>query len=90
MNHTTLIDIDKNIYHRISKQRAIARQIAGGNVYILPCLARTPSLMYSAPQCIPNELRTLNTIAAFINAYTWSNCNDELGYYIAYYIKEGE
>lgn len=90
MNNCTLSDTHGNTYTRISKQRAIKRHLSGHNVYILPRLAYSPSAMYPEPHCIPRELDTLHSLTAFLRAYTWSNCNDELGYYISYYIKEGE
>lgn len=77
-----------NGYVRVSKAVAKRRFTEGKETYVVPCKVRIGWLWYTAP-CIMSPAYG-DTFDSWINAFTAYNCNYELGYYPAYYVKEVE
>jgi len=86
--------INANGYERISKAAAFKLFCAGEALRVAPCKYRPDN------QCILSDLtkdgmRSLGyditsddvLFDRFVNDYTYYNCNYEVGYYLAFYIK---
>lgn len=78
-----------NGYDRISKTAAKRRFTEGKETYVVPCKVRIGGPWYNeAPRIMRHDYG--DTFDSWINAFTAYNCNYELGYYPAYYVKEVE
>lgn len=96
-----MLNVEMNGYKRIQKNKARRLYNDGVTVYLLPCKVYPDD---DHPWIKPfelnkkriddhyngyDELKKLYTFDSRINNFEYYNCNAELGYYAAYYIKEG-
>lgn len=77
-------------YVRISKRKARNLFYKGQTIWLLPCKCRVGDVWIRMYEINLNSLKSadFNDFDSFINNYIYYNCNYELGYYPAYYIKE--
>lgn len=79
--------IETGIYTRISKRTAKKMYNDGKSVYIVPCKVYANDNNYWIK---PYEIKINKDIDPFdriVNSFEYYNCNHELGYYTAFYIK---
>lgn len=72
-------------YHRITAPRARKIAKAGEVVYVVPCKVSPANLWGITVQVSTEDADNWDV---FINAYTYYNCNHEMGYYPAFYTEK--
>ena len=86
-----MLNVEMNGYKRIRKNEARRLYDDGATIYLLPCKVYPDD---DHPWIKPNELKKRdeytigNLFDKHIDAFEYYNCNAELGYYTAFYIKE--
>lgn len=79
-----MLNIKMNGYKRIRKNEARRRHNEGETIYLLPCMVYPDDFHpWIKPYSIEGE-----PFDKAVNAFEYYNCNSELGYYTAFYIKE--
>ena len=81
-------------YTRVSKTEAKKRFLQGESITFTPCNTSPASPIYrlSISMCLDrkddNTITDLEYWDRLVNSYTFYNCGNELGRYIAYYTEE--
>lgn len=83
-----MINYDFRNYKRISKKAARRLFDEGVEIRIAPCKVNIDYDRYGFSFDISKELNADYDFNTLVNMCTYYNCNYELGYYLAYYIKK--
>jgi len=73
---------------RIYKPEARKRFLQGEQIFVLPCKVRFDNMWIQPYMIYMDEQNPEATFDRIIRYYEAYNCNAELGYYAAYYVKE--
>lgn len=77
-----MIYYSNNEIHRVIKSDARKYYNAGFNVYVLPCKVRLDNC-WIKPYCLPKN----QDFDKLVAEYSYYNCNNELGHYCSFFIK---
>lgn len=83
-----MINYNFKNYKRISKAKARKLFADGMEIRITPCKVNIDHDRYGISFDISKELNADYDFNKLIDMCTYYNCNYELGYYLAYYIKK--
>lgn len=83
-----MVDYNFKNYKRISKKVARRLFTDGIEIRIAPCKVNIDCDRYGISFNISKELNADYDFNKLVDICTYYNCNSELGYYLAYYIKK--
>ena len=74
------------VFTRVSKREAEKRFNAGEEICLVPCKV-DPRNEWGVLYCVEKD-EEHEDFEKIVNAFSYYNCNSELGNYVAYYTKE--
>lgn len=82
-----MINFNDKYMVRINKKKARNLFNKGEIIHLLPCKLNINN--YWFPACAISLTSDIKSFDGIVNEYEYYNCNYEMGYYCAYYVKWG-
>lgn len=80
-----MLTVNDRFLTRVNKKKARNIFNNGETIFLLPCKTRINN--YWLPACAISLTSDIKDFDSIVNEYEYYNCNYELGYYCAYYVK---
>ena len=76
------------VLKRVNRKKAERLYKTGNQLYLIPCNVN-PDSMWIDFSIIRKSIEFNHSFNEFVNNYEYFNCNNELGNYTVFYVKEG-